>query len=395
MTEDMSERIRQPISTRELERRWSEARKAMASRGIDCLVMQGSNSYLGMYVRWFTDVWVENGYPWTVVFPAEGEMTAISHGSPSSPGGPPAFAARGIKTRIGLPYFLSANYTNTMDAEAAAEDLRARKAKRVGIVGKAFFSAASYECLVANLSGVEILDFTDEIDRIQVVKSDEEIALIKQTAKLQDDAWSHILGFVRPGMKEYEVRAELQRFCVMRGSEEQWLMLGSAPAGQAANQKPSFFQNRTLREGDQLTILIEVNGPGGYYTEIARTVCLGSVPEELARAWEVAVEAQKLTAQRLVPGARPGDLLKANNEFMVSRGYSAEHRIYAHGQGYNLVERPLIREDEPMLLTAGMNIAVHPMAINEKAFANCCDNYIITERGAERIHTTPLEVFSV
>jgi len=395
MSEPINELIRQPISTKELERRWSEARKAMAMEDVDFLVMQGSNSYLGMYIRWFIDIEVENGYPWTVIFPADDEMIAISHGSPVAPGGPPPAAARGIKSRIGLPYFLSAHYTNTMDAEVVVRELRARNAKRVGIVGKAFFSAASYEYMVANLQGVELVDFTDAIDRIQVIKSEEEIALIKQTARLQDEAWSHILGYVRPGLKEYEVRAELQRFCVERGSEAQWLMLGSAPAGQAAHQKPSFFQNRTLRSGDQLTILIEVNGPGGYYTEIARTVCLGPVPDELARVWEVAVEAQKITASRLLPGANPADLLRANNDFMVSRGYPAEHRIYAHGQGYNLVERPLIREDEPMLLAAGMNIAVHPMAISDKAFANCCDNYIITENGAERIHQTPLEVFSV
>lgn len=395
MAEDMSERIRQPISTRELERRWSAARKAMAGQGIDCLVMQGSNSYLGMYVRWFIDIEVENGYPWTVIFPIDDEMTTISHGSPVEPAGPPPFAARGIKTKLGLPYFLSANYTNTMDAEEVARELKARRAKKVGIVGKAFFSAASYEQLVASLPGVEIVDATDMIDRIQVIKSDEEIELIKKTAELQDDAWAHILNYVRPGMKEYEVRAELQKFCVERGSEAQWLMLGSAPAGQAARQKPSFFQNRTLRPGDQLTILIEVNGAGGYYTEIARTLCLGSVPDELAQGWAVAVEAQKLTAQKMVPGARPADLLAANNDFMVSRGYSAEHRIYAHGQGYNLVERPLIREDEPIILAAGMNIAVHPMAITERVYANCCDNYIITEQGAERIHKTPLEVFVV
>ncbi len=393
--EDISERIRQPISTHELERRWAEARKAMAAEGIDCLVMQTSNSYLGMYTRWFIDIQPENGYPWTVIFDAKEEMTTISHGSRTAPAGPPDWAARGISHRIGLPYFLSCNYTNTYDAEAVVADLKARKAKKVGMVGRAFMSVPFYEYIVANLEGVEIVDATEMIDRIKVVKSAEEIELIKKTARMQDEAWSYILGVIRPGMKEYQLRAELQRFVVEAGSEEQWLMIGSAPVETAPNQKPSFFQNRTLRSGDQIAILNEANGPGGYYTELARPICLGSVPDELAEAWEAAVEAQKLTAQRLVLGAKPAEILRAHNDFMMSRGYPAETRIYAHGQGYDLVERPLIREDEPMTLTANMNITIHPFAVNDRVFANCCDNYIITEHGAERIHKTAQQVFVI
>ena len=51
----MDERLLNPISTRELERRWSAVRTAMAERGIDALVMQNNNDWLGGYVRWFTD----------------------------------------------------------------------------------------------------------------------------------------------------------------------------------------------------------------------------------------------------------------------------------------------------------------------------------------------------
>ena len=48
----MDERLLNPISTRELERRWAAVRKAMAERKIDVLVMQNSNDWLGGYVRW-------------------------------------------------------------------------------------------------------------------------------------------------------------------------------------------------------------------------------------------------------------------------------------------------------------------------------------------------------
>ncbi len=105
------------------------------------------------------------------------------------------------------------------------------------------------------------------------------------------------------------------------GSEEQLLMVGSAPPGMSTGQKNDFFTNRTLNAGDQFFLMIEVNGPGGFYAEMGRTFCLGDPPKELLKVWEAAKEAQRRTVARLVAGAKPADLLKAHNEFMVSQGY--------------------------------------------------------------------------
>ena len=68
---DFAERLISPISTVELERRWSAVRTAMAERGIDVLVMQNSNEFSGGYVKWFTDMPAGNGTMTTVIFPKE------------------------------------------------------------------------------------------------------------------------------------------------------------------------------------------------------------------------------------------------------------------------------------------------------------------------------------
>ncbi|MBW2028734.1 MAG: M24 family metallopeptidase [Deltaproteobacteria bacterium] len=77
-------------------------------------------------------------------------------------------------------------------------------------------------------------------------------------------------------------------------------------------------------------------------------------------------------------------------------GWPEEKRLYAHGQGYDLVERPAIREDETMKIEANMNITVHPIAASERVFAWICDNYLVTEQGAsECLHKTPKKVFEI
>ena len=108
---------------------------------------------------------------------------------------------------------------------------------------------------------------------------------------------------------------------------------------------------------------------------------------------DTAVEAQDLTANLLKPGADPKDIWEANNAFLEERSYFPERRLYAHGQGYDLVERPATRYDEPMKVRANMNITVHPFAGSEDIWATICDNYLVRETGdCVHLHKTPRKI---
>jgi hypothetical protein len=54
---------------------------------------------------------------------------------------------------------------------------------------------------------------------------------------MQDIVWGAIMAMVRPGVREYEIRSEAQRFFWNWGSEDQLIMVGSQPAGTPALQK--------------------------------------------------------------------------------------------------------------------------------------------------------------
>lgn len=263
MVEDLrKERLREPISRNELERRWKAVRAAMEREGLDCLVMQNSNLYLGGYVRYFTDIPAENGYPMSVVFPLDDEITIVSHGGKPLPTTPPEWALYGVKERIALPYLPTLNFTDNMEAEAIAETLRGQKAKTVGLLSKASMSAALYEGIKEKLPGATIRDATDMVDEVKAVKSEEEIGLIRKTIELQDKTWAATLAYIRPGVREYELRSFIQWISTNLGSEEHLISIGSAPAGKPAGQVRAFFQNRLLQRGDQVCVMIEVNGPG-------------------------------------------------------------------------------------------------------------------------------------
>jgi Xaa-Pro aminopeptidase len=74
---------------------------------------------------------------------------------------------------------------------------------------------------------------------------------------------------------------------------------------------------------------------------------------------------------------------------MRKNGRPEEQRLFFHGQGYDLVERPLVRVDEPMPIRKGMYFACHPTYMTKRLFATYCDDFLVTDNGVERLHKYP------
>src|SRR5262245_63777790 len=88
---------------------------------------------------------------------------------------------------------------------------------------------------------------------------------------------------------------------------------------------------------------------------MARTVVLGKASNELIDGFESMKEAQAHTLRLLKPGASCAEIAQRHDDYMRSRNLPPELRLYCHGQGYDLVERPLIRCDETMTIEEHMN----------------------------------------
>lgn len=395
--EDPKERLTTSVSDAELKRRWTAAREIMKERNIDYLLMRNDEEFLGGYVKWFTDIPARHSYPYSVIFPVDDEMTLVSPGAnPPGDPGPPPWAVRGVKKRLAAPYFPSAHYTAHYDAELAAGVLGEKKGATIGLVGPSYIPMNFFDYLSKHLSGAKFVDATDDIDQLKVIKSAEEVELIRKTAALQDAAIDHLKKSIRPGRRDFEIYAEALYATTLHGSERQLILVASGPPGTPVPFMSRRYQNRVIKKGDQVSVLIEVNGPGGLYTEIGRIFSVGNPSQELVDAWGVALEAQEASLKLLRPGAIPKEVWDANNGFLEKKGYLPESRLYAHGQGYDLVERPLIRYDEPMKIRAGMNLTVHPNAVNKRVWAGVTDNYLVTDTGVSAcLHKTAKEIIVV
>ena len=386
---------RYSLSQHELDRRWKAVRERMAKKGVDCLVVQSQQRFVGGYFRWFTDIPGQN-YHITAVFPLDDDMTIISHGSPAPapPASPPAWSLRGVKERVNTPAFPNVWWEDAWDAEKAVEVMKRKRAKTVGLVGLGNMSAALYENLKKGLPGVNFINATDFVDEIRMVKSEEELKLHREAASMHEMSYEVAKKAIKPGRTATEVMEEIRHAQVLAGSEEQQINIAFGQPGSPQYSQTSWgntFVRRTFREGDIVNLLIESSAAGGYWYDLRRFLCIGRVPKELQEAHEIVKEARSIMAAHSKPGVTPAVALDASDKFLKSKKCPPESRAAGHGQGLDLVERPVVRREEPAKLEVGMVVALHPSARTKYAMACLSDTYVITNSGAVPIYKNVID----
>ena len=374
------------ISQYELERRWKAVRERMAARKIDYLVIQSQQRYVGGPFRWFTDLPGEN-FQTTAVFPQDDDMTIIAHGQsvPAPPANPPEWALRGAKERINIPSIPTVWWEDGWHAEKAVAVMMRKKPKTVGLVGLGNMSAALYENLKKGLQGINIINATDLVDEVRMVKSEEELNLHRDAAYMHQMSYEVAKKAIRSGRTAAEVIAEIRYAQLLAGCEEQQLNMVFGQVGSTQFRQHSWgntYWRRTLKESDAVNLLIELSSPGGYWYDLRRFLCLGCVPKELQEAYEIVKEARNIMADNCKPGLMPEVALDASNKFLISRGCPPETRVAGHGQGVDLVERPILDPSDTAKLEVGMVISLHPTAHTKHAMACLADTYVITNSGA-------------
>jgi Xaa-Pro aminopeptidase len=394
----IDERLCAPVSRSELERRWAIVRDLMREQRIEVLLCQAANTITGMggHFRWLTGIAVQSSYPQTVIFRREGLSTIVMHGDfgtetnlddkdPASPG---------VGLRFMAPSFPAVNYVADYDAELVGKELQKDKHRRIGILAPNTWFGSMTTGLRRFLDGVELVDITSGVDEAKARKSAEEIEMIRASAAMQDAVLEKVRTHIKPGMRDFEVMAYGQYMGQLLGSEAGYFLGSSAAEGDPILIRRRLEHGREIRDNDVMYFQCENSGAGGEFTHVGRYYALGKVPHELEDVFGAIVEAQEFTISLLKTGASSSAIFAEYNAYMQARGFPPERRVHCHGQGYDVVERPLIRQDETMKLGPSMNMGLHPLVTRKGLFVTCSDNVLITSEGkVERLHKTPREIF--
>lgn len=240
----------------------------------------------------------------------------------------------------------------------------------VGIEGD-HLTLAARDRLLAVLGSVHLVDVADDLMAARLVKSPEEIALIRESARIADIGGAAMVAAIRPGTREIDV--------AMAGRDAMELAIASAFPDSELRDSWAWFQSglntdgahnpvttRALEGGDILS-LNAFPMISGYYTALERTLFLGEPDAASRRVWEVNVATHELGLSLIKPGVTCAAICAELNRFLEGEGMLA-YRSFGYGHSFGVLSHYYgreagleLREDIDTVLEPGMVVSMEPM----------------------------------
>lgn len=290
---------------------------------------------------------------------------------------------------------------------------------RKPVVGTEFdvLPVQAYQRLQGALPDVEWADGSLLIRETRMIKSPDELALIRQAAVVIDTAFETAVSSLRAGMTEIELMALIEHtirlhghlgLMRMRGYNSE-LLTGMVGAGAAAAM-PTYFDGPAGGQGLSAAapqssgrrpigrdepILVDIGCCiEGYVIDQTRTVVIGDLPEELARAYELSEQVLRRTEASLSPGTICEELYQASLQQVKEAGLK-EHfmgfgadqvKFLGHGIGLEIDELPVLAKGFTYALEPGMVIAIEPkFTFPGQGVVGIENSYAITADGFEKL----------
>jgi len=254
--------------------------------------------------------------------------------------------------------------------------------------------------LEASLLGFcELVDCSELIDSLRMVKSEAELALVRKAGQLADDALDAAIERIAPGADEGHILADMQG-AVFRGGGDypgNEFIIGS---GEKALLCRYASGRRKLEANDQLTL--EYAGVyAHYHVAMMRTALVGQVHSEHQRMFDAALEAMQACQETLAPGATAHDVFHAHARVLDKAGLR-DHRLNACG--YSLGARftpswmdyPMFHDGNEQEIVPNMVMFLHMILMNSESgrAMTLGETVIVGQQGNERLSRHQLSLIA-
>ena len=275
------------------------------------------------------------------------------------------------------------------------EELLAKQhARAVGINGMEHMPARLVQ-IVATACGAAPASATNEIEEFRRVKTPEEIAWIRQAAKLADRGYRHFVDVVEPGMTEFELVAEVEAFVKANGAEDNFMLVASGGTEVTGMKPPTA---RQFQVGDSVTTELtpQING---YYAQICRTLVVGEPNPEQRQAYAIFAAAQQAAQDLLRPGVDISDVARVQNDVFRAHGFGdytgpQYTRVRGHNLGLYPDELPHVLENVHYICKKDMVVIAHPNTyLPLSGYMVFGDTLLVTETGCVSLNETPKQLF--
>jgi Xaa-Pro dipeptidase len=355
------------VSGSEVERRYSAVREAMDAHGVDAVVVCGTE-YTGFEgaVTYMSGFVIVHRYAY-VLLPREGDPSIVFPGEARYVG---EHGTSWIEDQV--------------FADRPGEWLAERLAgKRVGVYGLDY--VLPVRDFVALSHKVEVVPFDVEFDLARAVKSEEEIASVRDSVRINTEGFHAFAQEYAPGRTAAEVLAPSEELFVAAGCGRLTMNMVLVGAEFA-------IARGDIVLGDFCIPSLEIAGPGGHWVEVSRA--LGQPNAEVQRMVEAYEEYFEAAKTALRPGATAHDAHRAVSKSFTDRGYHLGH-VTGHSIGMTMIEHPKIGEGIDTELRENMVFSMHPHVIADNG-SDCLymqDTWLVTADGGEPLAGLPMKIF--
>ncbi|MEU4543530.1 M24 family metallopeptidase [Nonomuraea dietziae] len=259
-------------------------------------------------------------------------------------------------------------------------------AKGVGI------EAGHMTVAVYNRLGEGLVPLGPLVERLRMVKDDEEIELLRTACAISDQAFADIQDRIGPGVTEREVARVLEARMVELGADRPAFesIVAAGENGAVPHHAPT---DRELRAGDLVTLDFGALYKG-YHADMTRTVALGHVEGWQREIYDLVREAQRAGREAVRPGAGASDIDAASRSLIAEAGHAAHFRHgLGHGVGLEIHEEPFLGPSRTGRLEDRVPITVEPgVYLPGRGGVRIEDTLVTREGGSELLTKTTKEL---
>ncbi len=282
--------------------------------------------------------------------------------------------------------FRIVQHTKTL-VEEVANQVQTMGIKSLGFE-KEDVTYSAYEVYTKAISA-DLVPVAGLVEKIRLIKTDEEISIIKAACRIADEAYNHIVTYIKPGMTELEVSNELEFFMRKRGATSSSFDTIVA-SGTRSALPHGVATSKIIEDGDFVTLDFGALY-NGYISDTTRTLAVGEPSEQLKEIYQVVLDAQLLSLEKIKPGMTGKEADAIARDYIASKGYGeAFGHSLGHGIGLEVHEGPGLSFRSDIVLEPGMVITIEPgIYLPNIGGVRIEDDALVTENGLEKLtHST-------
>ncbi len=188
-----------------------------------------------------------------------------------------------------------------------------------------------FELLTHHVRRKAITPLKGFIEEIRRVKSEDEIALIAKAESISDEAFSHVIKLIKPGMTELEIAMELE-FQMRRAGATGVSFDTIVASGKRSSMPHGVATDKKVASGDFITMDYGCIYQG-YCSDITRTIALGQVDEKQETVYNLVRKAQEEALSTIKAGVTGKEVHMAAQNVFEDAGYGP---FFGHGLGHSV-----------------------------------------------------------